>query len=687
MPYQPLPECIQRREERRVGERGRDRPTHYYYVERRQVAALVPKVLANQPFQAVPVDGAFRVLLGDGQTQARAIGGALVGSRSSQQREGMVGDPPGLLEDAAKLAGFGQSRGARKGLRPRSEQGLGGEALAALGAAGSQNLAATEGAHAGTEAVGAFALQNAGLKSTLHGFSPKVGLSGMVKRPKGREKYRGSALLSTKTGSEGVWITWGIRYILSLPPHPKHGLFLPEIVPLVGSTLWQQCVARLEAEVPEQQLNTWIRPLHAIEDAESLRLLAPNRFVMDWVKDNFFEQINDTAHELSGNAALRVVLEVGSGRREPAKPELARPAASPAVAQAVPSIPQPAASSAQFTNNLNRNFTFDNFVGGKSNQLARAASLQVAENPGLAYNPLFIYGGVGLGKTHLMHAIGNKILEVKPNAKVVYLHSERFVADMIKALQHNAIEDFKRYYRSVDALLIDDIQFFAGKERSQEEFFHTFNALLESQQQVILTCDRYPKEVEGLEERLKSRFGWGLTVAVEPPELEMRVAILQKKAEQAGIDLPSEVAFFMAKRIRSNIRELEGALRRVIANAHFTGRPITLDFAKDALRDLLALQDKLITIDNIQKTVAEYYKIRVSELLSSRRSRSITRPRQLAMALAKELTNHSLPEIGDAFGGRDHTTVLHACRKIAELREQDSRINEDYTNLLRTLST
>ena len=461
---------------------------------------------------------------------------------------------------------------------------------------------------------------------------------------------------------------------------------------MVGSSLWQQCVARLESEVPEQQLNTWIRPLHAIEDSDTLRLLAPNRFVMDWVKDNFFERINETAHELSGSTALRVLLEVGSGSREPARPAMTPPrAAAPAEAgespRPAPAPPQPAASSPQFTNNLNRNFTFDNFVEGKSNQLARAASLQIAENPGLAYNPLFIYGGVGLGKTHLMHAVGNKILELNPNAKVVYLHSERFVADMIKALQHNAIEDFKRYYRSVDALLIDDIQFFAGKERSQEEFFHTFNALLESQQQVILTCDRYPKEVDGLEERLKSRFGWGLTVAIEPPELETRVAILQRKAEQAGVDLPSEVAFFMAKRIRSNIRELEGALRRVIANAHFTGRPITLDFAKDALRDLLALQDKLVTIDNIQKTVAEYYKIRVAELLSTRRSRSITRPRQLAMALAKELTNHSLPEIGDAFGGRDHTTVLHACRKIASLREEDNRINEDYTNLLRTLTT
>jgi len=346
---------------------------------------------------------------------------------------------------------------------------------------------------------------------------------------------------------------------------------------------------------------------------------------------------------------------------------------------------------------LNPDYTFETFVEGKSNQLARAASMQVAENPGRAYNPLFIYGGTGLGKTHLMHAVGNLthlmhavgnlMRRLDPQAKVVYLHSERFVEDMVKALQRNAINDFKRFYRSVDALLIDDIQFFAGKERSQEEFFHTFNALLESQQQVILTCDRYPKEVGGLEDRLKSRFGWGLTVAIEPPELETRVAILMSKAQQAGVELPHEVAFFIAKRIRSNIRDLEGALKRVIANAHFTGRPITLDFAKEALRDLLALQDKLVTIENIQKTVAEYYKIRVSDLLSARRSRSITRPRQVAMALAKELTSHSLPEIGQAFGGRDHTTVLHACRKVKALRESDARIAEDYSNLLRILSS
>jgi chromosomal replication initiator protein len=313
--------------------------------------------------------------------------------------------------------------------------------------------------------------------------------------------------------------------------------------------------------------------------------------------------------------------------------------------------------------------------------------MQVAENPGSAYNPLFLYGGVGLGKTHLMHAIGNLILQHKPQARVIYLHSERFVADMVKALQSNMINEFKKFYRSVDALLIDDIQFFAGKERSQEEFFHTFNALLEGQQQVILTCDRYPKELDGLEERLKSRFGWGLTVAVEPPELETRVAILMSKAEQNKLNLSPEVAFFIAKKLRSNVRELEGALKRVIAHAHFASKEITIDFAREALKDLLALQDKLITIENIQKTVAEYYKLKMADLLSKRRSRSIARPRQVAMALAKELTNHSLPEIGDAFGGRDHTTVLHACRMIKQLQNVDIDIQEDWGNLLRLLST
>jgi len=440
------------------------------------------------------------------------------------------------------------------------------------------------------------------------------------------------------------------------------------------TSLWDQCLEHLEGELSQAHFNTWIRPLHAIEDGNRLRLLAPNRFVMDHVRDQFYHQISQSLSALTHDQPPTLVLEVGSHAVQlQAKTEpVGRDAVNPGIAH---------------KSNLNPNFTFDTFVEGKSNQLARAASMQVAENPGSAYNPLFIYGGVGLGKTHLMHAIGNMMIQNNSNAKVVYLRSEIFVADMVKALQHNSINEFKRYYRSVDALLIDDIQFFAGKERSQEEFFHTFNALLEGQQQVILTCDRYPKEVNGLEERLKSRFGWGLTIAIEPPELETRVAILKGKAKQNQIDLPDEVAFFIAKRLRSNIRELEGALRRVMANAHFTHQAITLDFAKEALRDLLALQDRLVTIENIQKTVAEYYKIRMHDLLSSRRTRSITRPRQIAMSLAKELTNHSLPEIGDAFGGRDHTTVLHACRKVAELRETDMRIQEDYTSLLRILST
>ena len=446
--------------------------------------------------------------------------------------------------------------------------------------------------------------------------------------------------------------------------------------------LWNRCLDRLEDELSPHQFNTWIRPLQAEVEGNTLRLLSPNRFVQDWVKERFHARIEELLNQLDDSSALQLVFEVGS--RKSATPDREERTAAASAVNNKRSAVQAAEAR---PSNLNPGFTFETFVEGKSNQLARAASMQVAENLGTAYNPLFIYGGVGLGKTHLMHAVGNLIQEQRPNAKVVYLHSERFVADMVKALQHNAINEFKRYYRSVDALLIDDIQFFAGKERSQEEFFHTFNALLEGQRQVILTCDRFPKEVQGLEERLKSRFGWGLTVAIEPPELETRVAILIKKAAQSEMELPHEVAFFIAKRIRSNIRELEGALRRVIANAHFTGKPITLDFAKEALRDLLALQAKLVTIENIQKTVAEYYKIRMADLLSKRRNRSIARPRQVAMSLAKELTNHSLPEIGDAFGGRDHTTVLHACKKIQELKESDSRISEDYQNLLRILTT
>ncbi len=480
--------------------------------------------------------------------------------------------------------------------------------------------------------------------------------------------------------------------------------------------MWQQCVERLQDELPSKQFNTWIRPLKARLDGQSLRLSAPNRFIKDFVSDKFAARICELVAEVGAYGQMDVVFEIG-GENQPAlsrEHEAVNSSAevpalsSPAVSGSAVALRRPMAShsspvsaranadtarqaeiegSLQHQYNLVDNYTFTNFVEGKSNQLALAAARQVAENPGDSYNPLFLYGGVGLGKTHLMHAVGNALKLRKPDAKIVYLHSERFVADMVKALQLNAISDFKRYYRSVDALLIDDIQFFAKKDRSQEEFFHTFNALLEGGQQMILTCDRYPKEIDGLEERLKSRFGWGLTVAVEPPELETRVAILMKKATQARINLPPDAAFFIAQRIRSNVRELEGALKRVIASAHFIGREIDIDLIKDSLKDLLALQDKQVSLDNIQRTVAEYYKIKVADLMSRRRSRSVARPRQVAMALSKELTNHSLPEIGDSFGGRDHTTVLHACRKIKELRETSSDISEDYKNLLRSLTT
>ncbi len=446
-------------------------------------------------------------------------------------------------------------------------------------------------------------------------------------------------------------------------------------------SLWNRCLRVLEGELPEQQFNTWVRPLQAIERDGSLTLLAPNRYVIEWLGQNLLARIKELILAFADGLAPEVALDVGTRAGvvvQPAAP--AAQDASAVAARARKLAPMVLGS------RINAEFTFDGFVEGKSNQLAKAAAIQVAGNPGKAYNPLFIYGGVGLGKTHLMHAVANKLKERNSEARLAYVHSERFVGDMVKALQHNTINDFKSAYRSLDCLMIDDIQFFAGKDRSQEEFFHTFNALLESQQQVILTCDRYPKEVDGLEERLKSRFGWGLTVAIEPPELETCVAILMSKAAMTHVDLPEEVAFFIAKRIRSNVRELEGALRRVVATSNFTGRPITLEFAKEALRDLLALQEKLVTVENIQKTVAEYYKIRIADLLSKRRSRSIARPRQVAMALAKELTNHSLPEIGDAFGGRDHTTVLHACKRVKALRESDRRIGEDYLNLLRTLA-
>ncbi len=437
---------------------------------------------------------------------------------------------------------------------------------------------------------------------------------------------------------------------------------------------WQLCLDTLQEELTEKQFNTWIRPVQAKIENDELVLLAPNNFVLEYISEHFLAKIEslliDHGHD------EKVTLSIGSSHNLPSSN---------------PSVQKPAQTKPNKTikpiNHLNPAFTFTNFVEGKSNQLARAAALQVAKNNGKAYNPLFIYGGVGLGKTHLMHAVGNALLEQNPGINVLYLHSERFVADMVKALQRNSINEFKKFYRSLDALLIDDIQFFAGKDRSQEEFFHTFNSMLEGQQQIILTCDRYPKELSGLEERLKSRFGWGLTVAIEPPELETRVAILMNKAEHSKIQLQEDVAFFIAKHIQSNVRELEGALRRVIANSHFTGIPITIEFVKEALKDLLALQAKLVTIANIQKTVAEYYKLKIADLLSKKRTRIVARPRQMAMTLAKELTNHSLPEIADAFGGRDHTTVIHAYRTIKELITSNPILADDYRNLIRILST
>jgi chromosomal replication initiator protein len=474
--------------------------------------------------------------------------------------------------------------------------------------------------------------------------------------------------------------------------------------------IWEKCVKTLQEEIPQQQFNTWIRPLRASIDPETaplgctrLRIIAPNRFIADWVSGKYLNRIKELTMENRQGEPVDVVLDsaVGTqpafqasaitsathgqtGRLErPVAPAAPGSMGGSALRTAMPEVE----GGIKHQSFINRNFTFATFVEGKSNQLARAAAMQVAENPGGAYNPLFIYGGVGLGKTHLMHAIGNEILEKKPDARILFLTSERFVLDMVKAMQLHAMNEFKRYYRSIDVLMIDDIHFFAGKEKSQEEFFHTYNALLEGNRQMIFTCDRYPKEIDNLEERLKSRFGWGLTVAIEPPELETRVAILIQKADEARVDLPYDAAFFIAQRFRSHVRELEGALKSVRAHSLFTGRPIDVSLVKEALKDLLALQDRQVSIVNIQQTVAEYYKIKSGELLSKRRSRSVARPRQVAMCLAKELTNHSLPEIGDAFGGRDHTTVLHACRKIRELRDSSSDIGEDYKNLVRSLTT
>lgn len=442
--------------------------------------------------------------------------------------------------------------------------------------------------------------------------------------------------------------------------------------------IWNQCASRLKGDLTTTEYNTWILPLQATEENGQLKLYAPNHFVRNWVVQHYEQQIMEVCSHLSNGKTHTVLFEIGTLQR-PGDPTEAR-------GENMPTL-RVKPTERRSASNLTPEFTFDTFVEGKSNQIARAASLQIGNNPGIVYNPLFVYGGVGLGKTHLMHAIGNTVLDNNPSARVAYLHSERFVTEMVKSLQHNRIDKFKKHYRTVNTLLIDDVQFFAGKERSQEEFFHTFNALFESKQQIVLSSDRFPKEVNGLEERLKSRFGWGLTVAIEPPDLETRVAILQSKATHIGIDLPEDVTFFVGRHIRSNIRDLEGALRRLVANSQFTGIPINLEFAKGALRDMLTAQDRQVTIENIQKAVAEYYKIRSVDLLSSKRSRSIARPRQLAMTLVKELTKHSLPEIGSAFGGRDHTTVLHANKKIKELREIDVTIEEDYKNLLRILTT
>ncbi|MBX2869899.1 MAG: chromosomal replication initiator protein DnaA [Acidiferrobacterales bacterium] len=456
-----------------------------------------------------------------------------------------------------------------------------------------------------------------------------------------------------------------------------------------SAELWSNCIDQLRSEIPDDEIDTWLLPMHTILSDETLKLLAPNRYVLNHVKQNLFQHIESTV--LSMDVGVKVVqCEIGGHANENLFLKSAKDS-PPAAAQKVHSF------TSEFGNDqgditapyaggrINRDYTFDNHVEGVSNQLARAAAQQVGENPGRSYNPLFIYGGVGLGKTHLMQAAGNLILDKNPRANVVYIRSELFVNDMVKALKNNTMNEFKRYYRSIDTLLIDDIQFFARKTQSQEEFFHTFNALLEGQRQIIITSDRIPKAMTDVEERLVSRFGSGLTVSIEPPELETRVAILGRKAVEKKIDLPEEVAFFVANAVRSNVRELEGALHRIIASAGFTGRPISIDLAREALRDLMVYRESRINIDSIQQVVAEYYKIRVADLLSKKRSRDIARPRQLAMSLAKEYTSLSLPQIGDRFGGRDHTTVLHACRKIDELVQSDVKIQEDHRNVLRLL--
>lgn len=445
------------------------------------------------------------------------------------------------------------------------------------------------------------------------------------------------------------------------------------------ASLWEECLDKLEGELSPQQFNTWIRPLQAIENGQSLLLLAPNRFVQNEVKQKLTRRIMEVLRRINRSHIASIEVEIGGEAALTNRPASSEPPRNGTLKASLDSM-------ARRPTGLQAEFTFEAFVEGRSNQFALAYAIQVSEDLGRSSNPFLIYGGVGLGKTHLMQALGNATNQNRPKTRVVYVHSERFFSDMVSAIRRNAIDDFKRYYRSVDILLIDDVQFFVGKERTQEEFFHIFNKLHESQRQIVVTCDRYPKAISGLEERLTSRLSWGLSVEIEPPDIETRAAILMRKAQEAGFELSREVTLFIAERIRSNVRELEGALRRVVANAQFTHRPITLELTREALRDILALQSKLITIENIQQTVARYYKIRVVDLISKRRSRSITRPRQIAMALAKELTNHSLPEIGDAFGGRDHTTVLHARKRVRELRDESAVLNEEYESLSRVLT-
>ncbi len=439
------------------------------------------------------------------------------------------------------------------------------------------------------------------------------------------------------------------------------------------SELWLRSLQHLEAELDAEDVHTWLTPLQAEGEGDALVLYAANVYVAERVEKHFLARIAEVVSALAGRLVL---VRIKLGQRQPAV-TAAKPAVE-AVASAVESLAE---------SNLDSRYTFANFVEGSSNELGKAAALQIAQQPGQVYNPLLLYGGTGLGKTHLLHATGNLIRQDRPNAQVVYLRSEQFVSAMIRALRSNRMDEFKRQFRSVDALLIDDIQFFAGKDRSQEEFFHTFNALFEGKQQIVLTCDRYPKEVEGLEPRLKSRFGWGLNIAIEPPDFETRVSILLAKAQSLNATLPDEVAFLMAKRMRSNVRELEGALYTLVARSNLSGRPITLEFAQEALRDHLTVQERLVSLNNIQKTVADYFGLRHADLISQRRQRSIVRPRQMAMALTKELTEHSLPEIGDGFGGRDHTTVLHACKVIRKLIETDGRAREDWDKLMRSLSS